>query len=115
MVPDFEPGKNAKYPRNTSLCAPSTSQLYPLDSTKIELFFSHDLLNVNFYELLLSLTAICLSRIVASFRRGRDLRLCLDRIGCHPGSCSWGRGIRVERSRLSLNRRTDSGPVETGD
>src|SRR5262249_16058905 len=35
MVPDFEPGKNAKYPRNTSLCAPSTSQIYPLDSTKI--------------------------------------------------------------------------------
>src|SRR5215510_4164002 len=36
MVPDFEPGKNAKYPRNTSLCAPSTSQIYPLDSAKIE-------------------------------------------------------------------------------
>jgi hypothetical protein len=36
MVPDFEPGKNAKYPRNTSLCVPSTSQIYPLDSAKIE-------------------------------------------------------------------------------
>jgi hypothetical protein len=35
MVPDFEPGKNAKYPRNTSLCVPSTSQIYPLDSAKI--------------------------------------------------------------------------------
>src|SRR5215467_2359533 len=38
MVPDFEPGKNAKYPRNTSLCAPSTSQIYPLDSAKIDYF-----------------------------------------------------------------------------
>jgi hypothetical protein len=38
MVPDFEPGKNAKYPRNTLLCAPSTSQIYPLDSAKIENF-----------------------------------------------------------------------------
>src|SRR5215831_9667116 len=35
MVPDFEPRKNAKYPRNTSLCAPSTSQIYSLDSAKI--------------------------------------------------------------------------------
>ena len=38
MVPDFEPGKNAKYPRNTSLCAPSASQIYPLDSAKIVYF-----------------------------------------------------------------------------
>ena len=37
MVPDFEPGKNAKYPRNTLLCAPSPSHIYPLDSAKIDL------------------------------------------------------------------------------
>src|SRR6516165_8673634 len=78
-------------------------------------FFWHDLLNVCFYELLLSPAAICLPRIFASFRCGRDLRLCLDRIGCHPGARSWGRGIRVERSWRSSNRRTEDGPVETGD
>jgi hypothetical protein len=33
-VPDFEPGRNAKYASNTLLYEPSSRQLYPLDSTK---------------------------------------------------------------------------------
>jgi hypothetical protein len=37
-VPDFEPHKNAKYPRNTSLYDPSDPQIYPLVSTKTRKF-----------------------------------------------------------------------------
>jgi F-type H+-transporting ATPase subunit a len=46
MVPDFEPGKNAKYPRNTSLCVPSTSQIYPLDSAKIVFILVVNLISI---------------------------------------------------------------------
>ena len=51
MVPDFEPGKNAKYPRNTLLCAPSPSHIYPLDSAKIDFYELKKVQILRFVEL----------------------------------------------------------------